>query len=225
VHSRRPRSHYLERVFVAPQIGSEASLVAHAGGEFSLHQHLLERVKDLRAHPQRFGEGFGADGNDHVLLEIHRVGGVRTTVQDVHQGHRHRARQRAAQVPVQGESTVDGGGTSDGHRDTEDGVRPQLSLVWRPIEVDHRPVDLHLVDCVHTEQRRSNLVGDVLHGLHGSLSAVARRIAVTELQRLVLPGGRSARHGGSPRCPAVERDVDFDGGIAATVEDLARVDV
>jgi hypothetical protein len=61
--------------------GAKAAFVAHTRGQLALHQHLLERVEHLRAHAQRLGKIPGAHGQDHELLKVHRVGGVRTAVE------------------------------------------------------------------------------------------------------------------------------------------------
>ena len=62
-------------------------------------------------------------------------------------------------------------------------------------------------------------VGD---GVEHALAAEAL-VAVAQLERLVLPGRRAARHTGPPERTVVEPDVDLDGGVAARIEDLARV--
>ena len=46
----------LDRLLVVLEIRREAALVADAGRQLSLHEHLLQRVKHLRAHAQRVGE-------------------------------------------------------------------------------------------------------------------------------------------------------------------------
>src|SRR6185503_7144474 len=53
-----------DRLLVALQIGREAALVADAGAQLPLHEHLLQRVEHLGAHAKRLGERFGADGDD-----------------------------------------------------------------------------------------------------------------------------------------------------------------
>jgi hypothetical protein len=65
---------------------------------------------------------------------------------------------------------------------------------------------------------------DVANGVLDALAAVAL-LAVTELDGLVLARRRARRHGEAAFGAGVENDVDFDGGIAAAVEDFAADDV
>ena len=49
-------------------------------------------------------------------------------------------------------------------------------------------------------------------------------VAVSQLERFVLAGGRPAGHGRPAEGATFEPDVDLDGGIAARIQDLAAVD-
>ena len=82
-----------------------------------------------------------------------------------------------------------------------------------------------LVGGVHAAERRRDRLLDVLHGAQHALAEVALRVAVAQLERLVLAGGRAARHRRAAHDAALEADVAFDGGIAAAVEDLAGADL
>ena len=54
-------------------------------------QHALQRVEDLDARAQRFGEARQADRQDHEFLQVDVVVGMRAAVDDVHHRHRQRA--------------------------------------------------------------------------------------------------------------------------------------
>ena len=60
-----------------------------------------------------------------------------------------------------------------------------------------------------------------------SLDALAEiaRAAVAQLDRLMRAGGGAGGHGGAAHGAVFEHDVDFDGRIAAAVENLAADDV
>src|SRR5579862_2826345 len=58
----------LDRRLARRQVGREAPLVAHCGGEPLLLQNLLQRVVGLGADSQRLGERRRTDGDDHELL-------------------------------------------------------------------------------------------------------------------------------------------------------------
>src|SRR5690606_34066929 len=63
------------------------------------------------------------------------------------------------------------------------------------------------------------------HGAEDALAAVSLRLLrVAQLDRFVLSGRGARRHGRAALCAAGECDFDFDGGIAARVENLAGVD-
>ena len=50
-------------------------------------------------------------------------------------------------------------------------------------------------------------------------------VAVAQLPGFVHAGARAAGHGGGADRAVVERDIDFDGRIAAAIENLASVNV
>ena len=83
----------LDRRLARLEVGREAALVADTGREPAVAEHLLQRVVDLRADPERVAERVRADGHDHELLQVDRVRGVRAAVDHVH--HRHGQRRRA----------------------------------------------------------------------------------------------------------------------------------
>jgi hypothetical protein len=205
----------LDRLLVALQVRREAALVADAGRELPLDEHLLQRVEDLGAHAQRVGEGICADRDDHELLEVHRVRRVRAAVDDVHHRHRHRPRERTAEVAIQRESYFLRGSPGGGHRDGEDRVRAEPALVVRAVELEHRVVDEHLVGRVDSHQRRRDRLLDVPDRLAHSLAQVALGVLVAQLDRLVLARARPARHRGTTGGAGRERHVALDGGIAA----------
>src|SRR3990170_3801899 len=64
-------------------------------------QQHLQVLEDLRPHAQRLAVIRCAPGDDHELLDVQRVVGVRAPVQYVHQGHGEAARACTAQAPVE----------------------------------------------------------------------------------------------------------------------------
>ena len=67
----------VERRAVAGQVGGEAALVAEAGGQALRLQQALEGVVGLDAPAQRLAEGLGTERDDHELLDVDVVVGVR----------------------------------------------------------------------------------------------------------------------------------------------------
>ena len=90
--------HDFDRFAIGPQVRREAAFVADAGRLTLRLQDAAQRVEDLRAGAQRFGERRGADRHHHELLEVDARVRVRAAVEDVH--HRHRQeRRRSRRAP------------------------------------------------------------------------------------------------------------------------------
>ena len=138
-------------------------------------QRLLERVEDLGAHPQALRERAGAGRDDHELLEVDGVVGVRAAVEDVHHRHRQHARGVAAEVAPQRQPLLDGGRVGGGQRDAEDRVGAQAALVRRAVELDQRAVERGLVGRVEPGDGLGDLAVDVADGLRDALAAVGAR--------------------------------------------------
>jgi hypothetical protein len=92
----------------------------------------LERVVGLGAPAQRLGERGGADRHDHELLEVDVVVGVLAAVEHVHHRHRQHVGVGAADVAVQRQAELVGGGLGHGERDAEDGVGAEPDLLSVP---------------------------------------------------------------------------------------------
>src|SRR3977135_4455585 len=107
-------------------------------------------------------------------------------VEDVRHWQRQQVRLGAAEVAVQ----RDPGRLRRGPRGcegyAEDRVRTESRLVDGAVESDQRGVERGLVGDVHSKHLRGNRVLDISHRLEDALAAVAVRVAVAQLQRLVL---------------------------------------
>ena len=220
----RDRVHeQVERRARGLDVRGEAALVADARREPLALQDSLQRVEDLGPGAERVAKRPEARGHEHELLDVERVVGVRAAVHDVHHrdGERHGA--GAAEVAEEGERAGLGRGAADGHRDAEDRVRAELRLRLGAVEVDHQAVDLGLLARVHAEDLGRDRLVDVLDGREDALAAEALLVAVAQLEGLARAGGRAGRHAGAPRRAALEEALDFDGRVAAGIEDLAGV--
>jgi hypothetical protein len=183
----------------------------------------LERVEHLGAHAQAVGERAGADRDDHELLEVDRVVGVRAAVEDVHHRHREHARALAAEVAPERLALLRGRRAGGGQRDAEDRVGPQARLVRRAVEVDERAIEPRLVEHVGAAHRLRDLAVDVRDGLGDALAAPGVA-AVAQLGGLELAGRGARRHGGAALGAGAQHQVDLHRRVAAGVEDLAGVD-
>jgi hypothetical protein len=111
-------------------------------------------VEDFGADLQGVAETFGARGDDHELLEVHVVVGVRAAVEDVHHRDGERARAGAPEVAVERHFEVGRARARRGQRDGEQGVGAELRLVFGAVERQQRGVDLGLVERVHAFEFR-----------------------------------------------------------------------
>jgi len=162
---------------------------------------------------------------DHELLHVNRVVGVRAAVDDVHHRHRQIAGEGAADVLVERQLGVRRRGLGHGQAHAQDRVGAEAALVGRAVEVDQGAVDVELVFRVHAGERVEDIAVDRLARLGHALAAVALRIAVALLDRLVLAGGGAGRHRGAAHGAALQRHVHLDRGIAPAVQNFARDDV
>src|SRR6185503_6092685 len=202
----------------------EAALVADAGAHAAVVEDRLQRVEHLGTGAHRLAERSGTDRHDHVLLHVGGIGRVLSAVEDVHERHGQRARDRSAEIAVERQPHGGRCGASAREGDAEDGVRPELRLVRRAVELEEQLVDLGLVGRVLTDELRCDHVVDVAHGLEDTLAAVARFVAVAQLHRLMCTGRCSARDHRCATRAVAEDDVHSDRRVAARVEDLAPTD-
>jgi hypothetical protein len=136
---------HAQRLLVVLQIRSEPTFVTNSRGQFPLHQHFLERMKNFGTHSEALAKARRADGNDHVLLKVHRVCRVRAAIQDVHHRDGHHARHWTAQVAVEWQTDIRCRCARGRHRYGKDRVRAELPFIVGAIQLDHRAVDHHLI--------------------------------------------------------------------------------
>ena len=146
---------------------------------------------------------------------------MHAAVDDVHHRHRQDVGVGAADVAVQRDLQLVGGGLGDGQADAEDGVGAEAGLVVGAVELDQRGVDRPLLEA-RRAPRSSSAISPLTNadGAWHALAAVAVA-AVAQLDRLVLAGGRAGRHRGPAPRAAVQQHLDLDRRVAPGVEDLA----
>ena len=173
---------------------------------------------------RRFGEARGADRREHELLHVDVGVGVRAAVEHVHERHRQHVRVRTADVAVQRELGLVGGGLGRGERHAEDGVGPEAPLAVGAVERDQLVVEQALVGAVEADDGVGDLAVDVVdRGAH-ALAAVALA-AVAQLVGLVRAGAGAARDDGPAPRARQQFDVDLDGRVPPGIEDLAAHDL
>ena len=102
-------------------------------------------MEDLDAVAQAFGKRRRADGQDHELLDVDAVVGVRPAVDDVHHRQRHHvARLSRAEQLVQLKTALRGVRFRVRERHGQDRVGAEPRLGARAVELDEPPVELSL---------------------------------------------------------------------------------
>ena len=215
--------HHLDRPLVAAEGRREATFIADVRRLSHLLQNARKRMVDLDCPPQRFAIVRSAERHHHELLEVGRVRRVLAAVEDVEHRHRQQPRRRSAEIAEEWHARRRRGSARVGQRDAEDGVRAETALVLGPVERDQLAIERRLISGGHAADLRLDLAVDVDDRVAHALAAVALAVAVAQLDRLVLAGARAGGDRSAPDAAVREMDVHFDRGIAARVEDLARV--
>ena len=215
--------HRLDRGLRRFELGSETAFVADAGREPALVQDVLEPVERLRADPQSFRERIRPGGNDHELLQVERVLGVRAAVDHVHHRHGQHMGTRPADPAEQRDARMRRPGLGGGERHAENRVGAEPGLVLRSVELDQPRVERPLVLGVEPHNSRRQLRIDIANGPENALAAIHALVAVAQLDGLELSGRRARRNSRASGRARLEHDVHLDRRISARVEDLAPV--
>ena len=127
---------HLDRRFVVRHIRREAAFITHGHTHAFVVQDFLECVEHLDAVTHRFTKTRRAHGDDHQLLQIEVVVGVRAAVDHVHHWHRHLHAAHAPEVAVQRQAAFFRRRAGHSHGHGQHGVGAQARFVLRAIEVD-----------------------------------------------------------------------------------------
>ncbi len=137
--------HNFERFFVGLEVGRESAFIADGCGVAALLQHAFQRVKYFGAHAQGFRKLGRAVRDDHELLRVHRIVGMRAAVENVHQRDGQQVGRDAAQIAIQRRHLRLRGGARGSHGDRQDRVGAELGFVRRAVEGDHGAIDRGLI--------------------------------------------------------------------------------
>ena len=215
----------LDRLLIAGQVRSEATLIANGGSQTLALQQSLQGVEDLGAPAQAFFEAGGAGGHDHELLHVNSVGCMGAAVEDVHHGDGQLVAGNAAQEAVQGNVQRDGSRTGRSDGDRQDGVGTQVGLILGAVSLQHGSVDRIDVSGIQADQHLVDGGVDVLDSLADALAAETALVAVAQLQGLELASGSAAGGSAAADGAVSQPDLGFDSGVAAGVDDLTADDL
>ena len=231
------RGDRVERVFNGVQARGETAFVADRRVESAFFEHAFERMERFRTHLNCLTEALRADRHNHEFLEINRSVGVRAAVDDVHHRNREHLRVRAAEVFVKRQSTGFRRRFRNREGNAENRIRAELGLRFRPVELEHRLVDGDLVKRVETDEFRRNQRVDVVNRFEHALPAetflgidtlgelLRGNARVAEFERFIDARGSSRGNRRAPHSAGFKRDVHFNRGIAARIDNFATFNV
>ncbi len=145
-------------------------------------------------------------------------------VEDIHQRYGKDPRANAAEIFVQRQSGCSRGGLGHRQRNSEDGVGAQTGLIRRAVERTEQSVDAGLIFRLHAANRVKDFAPNRIDGF-GHAFAAKSRTAVAQLVRFMRTGGCARRNGSPAKSTIFEPHIDFDGRVAAAVEDFPRHDL
>ena len=99
----------------------------------------------------------------------------------------------------------------------KDCIRAEVPLVMGAIQLEEEVVDSGLLNGIHVDQLRSDVLIDVVNGLLNTLAKVAGLVAITELDRFVGTGGCATWNRCTSDDAALEVDIYFNGWVAAGI--------
>ena len=188
-------------------------------------QNLFQRMVNLGAPTQAFGEALGPHGHNHEFLEVDIVVGMHAAVEDIHHRSGQQMRIRATHIAIQRQFAGLGRSARTSKRRTQHGIRTKISLIGSAIKIDHLGVDGTLVARIHPDKSFGNFLVHMSNGLLHAFAEIAARIAVAQLDSLECAGRSSRRNDRTRKRAIVESDFDFDRRITARVEDFPTVNV
>ncbi len=184
-------------------------------------QMVIDFSSDLQCVP----EGRGTNRENHEFLHGELVASVTSTVDDIESrnGKNHLATGKVGDVAIKWHTLGSSSSFADGKRDSKDGVGTQAALVIRAVKLDQGIIDGLLVEGVEPDDSRSKNSVDVVDGIQDTFAQVASLIAIAKFNGFV-DAGRGATGHCSTEKAVLGGEVDFDGGVAAAVENFAGFD-
>ena len=172
------------------------------------------------AHAQGFGKTRGAEGNDHELLQVDGIVGVRAAIQNIHHGHGQQPRACASQIAIERRAPGCRCRARGGQRNGQDRIGAQTALIRRAIEIDHDAIDGGLLRGFVPVKRRGDFLAYVSDRIANALAEIARLIAIAQLDGFMLAGRSAGGHGGLPPAAVGEKDFSFHGRVPAGIQDF-----
>ncbi len=132
----------------------------------------------------------------------------------------------AAQIAIQRQPDVIGGGVGHGQGDAQHRVGAQVLFVFRTVELDHAVVDGRLIEGIEADDFVGDLFVDVIDRLEHPLALEELLLfGISQFPSFVHAGAGAAGDRGPAKRAVGQGHVDLNGRIAAAVENLSGVNV
>ena len=182
-------------------------------------------MEHLGALLQRMTEALGADRQDHELLDIETVVGMRAAVDEIHHRHRHHRLATPREITPQRLIGILSSGMRHRERYGEQRIGTETTFVVRAIERNHAGIYVFLIARITLEQGCADHGVDVANRLQHALAEIALLVAIAKFDRLARTGRGTGGHSRATDGAAGEDHVRFYGGIAPRIDDLAGSDI
>ena len=209
----------LQRLFIARKVGREPAFVADGSRQPARAQDRRQGMVHLRTPAQSFAEARRARRHDHKFLHVDVVGGVRAAVKDIH--HRHGQTAAPSQKAVQRHLARLRRRIRRRKGNRQDGVRTQSGLIGRAVRLDHRRIHRACIGGIQPEDGLCNRRIDIFDRPQDALAAIARPVAVAQLQRFKFARRSAARRTSPARRAVRQKHLRFHRRVAARIDDLA----
>ena len=146
------------------------------------------------------------------------------TVQDVHHWDRQNPGRVAAEITEEGDFACGRGRVRGRKRHAQERVGPQVLFVRSAIERDDLFIDLRLFERIVAGQRGSDHIGHAAHCFGDAFAPEAFLVTIAQFPSFMLAGAGATRDGRASHRTTLQMHIDFDGGIAARIQNLACVD-
>ena len=187
----------VQSVLHTVQFRGETAFIANGRTQSAPFQYFLQGMEYFSAHAQAFTVSGGTDGTNHEFLESNRGIAVGASVDDVHHRHRHHVGVGSADVAIQRDVQISGGGLGYGQRHAEDGIGSQAGLGGGAVQFEHLVVDGTLLQGRHADEGGGNDLVYVLYGFQCAFAQIAALVAIAQFEGFILSGRSTGRHGGS----------------------------
>ena len=184
-------------------------------------------MENFHTPAQRFRKIRCSHWHDHEFLEVDGTVRVRAAVENIHHWNGQKICGRIRGIPgkifVERLLQCDGSCARCGHGHSQNSIGAQPRFRRRAIQRNHFVIEGTLLGSIQAGHRFANFAVGIRNCFQNSFAHIARLVSITQFQRFVLASGRARWNRRSADCAGRQRYIGFHSGIAARIDNLARV--